>query len=416
MRQSLLFTKTSKETPKDEQSKNAQLLLRGGYIYKEMAGVYGFLPLGLRIINKIIQIIREEMNELGAQEIVLPSLQAKETWEPTNQWDDKAVDIWFKTKLKNETELGLAFTHEAAMTKLMKSFVQSYRDLPKFIYQFQTKFRNETRAKSGIMRTREFVMKDMYSFSRTNEEHVALYEKAKEAYVKIFDRLGLGDITFLTFASGGVFSNYSHEFQTVCETGEDTIYVCEEKKIAINQEVYSPEVLKELRLNQNELVEKKSVEVGNIFNLSTRFSDALDLTYLNEVGDKQKVIMGSYGIGPARVMGTIVETMTDEKGIVWPEAIAPFKIHLLSLGDNNEVTSKTEELYQSLLKSNIEVLFDDRRGVSNGEKLNDADLIGCSWRVVVSEKSLTAGGCELKARSKENGEIIGFSELLTKLS
>jgi prolyl-tRNA synthetase len=239
MRQSQLFTKTIKETPKDETSLNAQLLLKAGFVYKEMAGVYGFLPLGLRVIKKIENVIRSEMNKVGGQEITLSSLQNKETWEPTNQWDDAEVDIWFKTKLKNDTELGLAFTHEAAITKMMKNYILSYRDVPKLLYQFQTKFRNEVRAKSGIMRTREFVMKDMYSFSRNISEHESLYEKIKQAYTEIFNQLGLGDITYITTASGGVFSKFSHEFQTLTGAGEDTIYIDESKGIAVNKEVYT---------------------------------------------------------------------------------------------------------------------------------------------------------------------------------
>ncbi len=415
MLQSQLFTKTIKETPKDETSRNAQLLLKAGFIYKEMAGVYGFLPMGLRVMEKIKQIIREEMNNLDAQEISMSSLQNKETWEPTNQWDDNEVDVWFKTKLKNDTQLGLAFSHEAAMTKMMKNFVQSYRDLPKLVYQFQTKFRNEVRAKSGIMRTREFVMKDMYSFARNEQEHITLYEKAKEAYIKIFQRLGIGDKTFLTFALGGLFSKYSHEFQTLTETGEDTIYISEKKKIALNQEVYTPEILEELGVEESELIQKKASEVGNIFNLSTRFSDALDLTFLDEKAEKQKVIMGSYGIGPARIMGTIVETLSDEKGIIWPETIAPFQVHLLSLGNNETVLLTANETYQRLQKNNIEVLFDNRSEVSNGEKFNDSDLIGCPWRVVVSEKSLQLGGLEIKNRKEEQTEVLTFESLLAKI-
>lgn len=414
MRQSQLFTKTIKETPKDETSRNAQLLLKAGFIYKEMAGVYSFLPFGLRVMKKIENVIREQMNKVGGQEIILSSLQSKETWEPTNQWDDREVDIWFKTKLKNETELGVAFTHEAAITKMMKSFIQSYRDVPKLLYQFQTKFRNEVRAKSGIMRTREFLMKDMYSFSKNVSEHEVLYEKIKGSYTEIFKQLGLGDLTYITTASGGVFSKFSHEFQVVTDAGEDIIYINKEKKVAINKEIYSAEILSEMNLSEADLIESKSSEVGNIFNLGTRFSDALDLTYLDENGEKQKVIMGSYGIGPARVMGTIVETLSDDKGIVWPENIAPFSIHLLILGNDEKVASTAEETYQALQKNNIDVLFDDRTEVSNGEKFNDADLIGCPWRVVISEKSLAAGGLEIKNRKQEKSEIITLEQLLTK--
>lgn len=416
MRQSALFTKTIKETPKDEVSKNAQLLLRAGFIYKEMAGVYGFLPLGLRVFKKIESIIREEMDALGAQEIVLPSLQNKETWEPTDQWSDINVDVWFKTKLKNDTELGLAFTHEAPMTKLMMNYVSSYRDLPRFLYQFQTKFRNETRAKSGIMRSREFVMKDMYSFCRTKEEHEKLYEMAKQAYVRVFDRLGVGERTFLTFASGGVFAKFSHEFQTLTDAGEDTVFVSQAKKIAINKEVNTPEILAELGLDAAELTEEKAAEVGNIFSLDTRFSSALGLSYSDEKGEKHPVIMGSYGIGPARLMGTMVEVMGDEKGIVWPEAVAPYKVHLLALKSAEPAVLETaERLYADLNGRGLEVLFDDRAEASSGQKFADADLIGCAYRLVVSDKSLAAGGVELKKRSETGGSVMSADDAIAKL-
>lgn len=416
MRQSTLFTKTIKETPKDEVSKNAQLLLRGGFIYKEMAGAYNLLPLGLKVLNKIINIIREEMNLVGGQEINLTSLQNQETWTPTNQWDDTQVDVWFKTKLKNDTILGLAFTHEAAITKLMSSFIHSYRDLPKLVYQFQTKFRNEVRAKSGIIRTREFIMKDMYSFSRTQAEHDEIYEKLKKTYSKIFDRLGLSDKTYVTVASGGVFSKFSHEFQVASAAGEDVILVSKEQKIAINKEVCTDELLTELDLSRDELTEEKSIEVGNIFNLGTRFSSALKLQYRDEEGYNNDVIMGSYGIGPGRVMGTLVEVFSDEKGIIWPENIAPFKVHLILLGNNEEVKSKAEDLYKNLLDNNIEVLIDDRQEISNGQKMNDADLIGCPWRIIISDKSLTEGGAEVKKRNSNDSKIIDLQNIIASIN
>ena len=295
MKQSTLFTKTRKEAPSDEVSKNAELLIRAGFIHKEMAGVYAYLPLGLRTLNKIIQVIREEMNAIGGQELSLTALQEKELWESTDRWDDEKVDVWFKTNLKNGGEVGLGLTHEEPMTRIAKENISSYRDLPFSMYQFQTKFRNETRAKSGIMRTREFIMKDLYSFSKNEEEHNSFYEKSKVAYTKIFKRLGLGHLTYITFASGGMFSKYSHEFQTISSVGEDVIYVDEEKGIAINKEVYNDEVIASLGLSKDTLVEKNAVEVGNIFTLGTRFSEPLDLTYQDENGEKKLVVMGAYG-------------------------------------------------------------------------------------------------------------------------
>lgn len=414
MRQSQLFTKTKKESPADEVSLNAELLIKAGFIDKEMAGVYSYLPLGLRVIKKIENIIREEMNAIGGQEVVLTSLQEKDTWEPTDQWSDDKVDVWFKTKLKNDTELGLAVTHEAAITKMMTSFIQSYRDLPKYVYQFQTKFRNEARAKSGIMRCREFVMKDLYSFSKDENEHLEFYNKSKEAYKNIFKRAGIGHLTYLTFASGGMFSKFSHEFQTVTATGEDTIYINEENNIAINKEVFTDDVKKDLGLEGN-FKEAKAVEVGNIFTLSTRFSDALGLKYKTETGEEKSVFMGSYGIGPGRLMGTVVEVLSDDKGIIWPLSIAPFKVHLLMLGGDENVVLGATELYDKLNSKGIEVLFDDRCDMSAGEKFADADLIGIPYRIVVSKRSLVDGGFEVKKRTEDKGKIVSFDDLIKLL-
>ena len=414
MKQSQLFTKTKKEAPSDEVSRNAELLIRAGFIYKEMSGVYSYMPLGLRVLKQIEDIIREEMNVVGGQEVLMSSLQEKETWEPTNQWDDKQVDVWFKTKLKNDTELGLAVTHEAAMTKMLKGFLNSYRDLPLYVYQFQTKFRNEIRAKSGVMRTREFIMKDLYSFSKDENEHQEFYEKTKKAYETIFKRVGIGHLTYLTFASGGMFAKFSHEFQTITSAGEDTIYINEEKNIAINKEVFTDEVKKDLGLT-GEFKEERAVEVGNIFTLGTRFSDALDLTYQTEAGDKKSVFMGSYGIGPARLMGTVVEVLADDKGIIWPEAIAPFQVHLLLLGEDENVKNEASKIYESLLSAQVEVLFDDRIDVSAGEKFSDSDLLGIPFRAVVSVRSLKEGGIEVKKRIEEKGEILSLDGLLKVL-
>ena len=414
MRQSKLFTKTQKEVPTDEVSKNAELLLRGGFIHKELAGAYSYLPLGLRVLKKIENIIRQEMDAIGGQEMIMTALQNPELWKKTDRWDDAKVDIWFKTKLKNDTELGLGFTHEEPLTSIMKSYISSYRDLPKFVYQFQIKFRNEARAKSGVMRTREFVMKDLYSFCRDEKEHNEFYEKAKEAYKNIFRRAGIGHLTYLTFASGGSFSKFSHEFQTVTSTGEDTIYVNEENNIAVNREVFTDELKKELGLGDN-FKEMKAVEVGNIFTLGTRFSDALDLTYQTEKGDKKPVFMGSYGIGPARLMGAIVEALSDDKGIIWPETVAPFKVHLLSLGEDKNVKKQADNVYDTLRKKNIEVLFDDRDGLSPGEKFADADLLGMPYRLVLSSRSLKENGIEVKKRNEEKGKIISLEELLKLL-
>ncbi|MFA6393500.1 MAG: aminoacyl--tRNA ligase-related protein [Patescibacteria group bacterium] len=407
MKQSQLFTKTLKQTPSDEQSYNARALIQGGFINKEMAGVYDFLPLGLRVLNKIIAIIREEINAVGGQETFLASLQNPELWKKTNRWDDAIYDVWFKTKLKNDTELGLATTHEEPLTNLLRKHISSYKDLPKSIYHFQTKFRNETRAKSGLMRLREFIMKDAYSFHASEEDLDAYYEKMKAAYTNIFKRAGLGDLTYLTFASGGTFSKYSHEFQTLTSAGEDIIYICEKCRVALNREIIEDVNHKCTECGNDKLREEKAVEVGNIFKLKTKYSSPLGLAFMDEEGVSKDVVMGCYGIGPQRLMGTVVETLHDEKGIIWPEAIAPFKVHILSLNKGTEA----EKIYADLSSAGIEVLFDDRE-LTAGEKFADADLIGIPYRVVVSEKSLAAGGVEVKKRSEKEGDIEKVENLL----
>lgn len=407
MRQTQLFTKTKKEAPKDETSKNAQFLIRGGFVYKEMAGAYDYLPLGLRVLNKIIGIIREEMNAIGGQEISLTALQEKELWQKTDRWDDEKVDVWFKTALKNGTEIGLGWTHEEPLTRLMRSQIASYRDLPVLAYQFQTKFRNETRAKSGIMRTREFIMKDLYSFARTQEEHEGIYAAARKAYVRIFERVGLGEETYPAFASGGAFSRFSEEFQTVSDAGEDLIYIDEASGQALNKEVLTDEVLGDLGLKRENLVEKKSIEVGNIFTLGTKFSEPLGLTFKDETGASRPVIMGCYGIGPGRVMGTIAEVLSDDKGLVWPESVAPFRVHLLSLGADE----KASEIYAALTEAGIEVLYDDRDARA-GEKFAESDLLGIPYRVVVGARSLESGMAEVTKRTETEAVAVPFEKLI----
>lgn len=415
MRQSKLFTKTRKEAPADEVSKNAELLIRAGFIHKEMAGVYSFLPLGLRVINKIENIIREEMDKIGGTEMKTSVLQNKEVWEKSGRWNDEIVDSWFKTKLKNGGEIGLSFTNEEAYSNILKQYISSYKDLPIYPYDFKNIFRNETRSKSGIMRGREFYWKALYSFSKDEREHGEFYEKAKVAYQNIFKRTGIGHLTYLTFASGGTFSKFSHEFQTITSVGEDTVYLDENSGVAINKEVYNDEVIAELKLNKENLVEKRAVEVGNIFSLGTKFSTPFNLKYKDEKGEEKLVVMGSYGIGLGRLMGTVVEVLSDDKGIVWPESIAPFKMHLLALGEDEAVLTEANKVYESLEKAGIEVLFDDRAGLSAGEKFSDADLLGMPYRAVISARSIKEGGVELKKRTEEKGKIVTLEELLKTL-
>lgn len=408
MRQSNLFTKTRKEAPADEVAKNAQLLIRAGYIFKNMAGAYTFLPLGLRVIEKINAIIREEMNAIGGQEMVMPSLQDSALWEASDRWSDDNVDVWFKSELKAGGVVGFGWTHEEVITDLMRQFISSYKDLPKFPYQIQKKFRNEMRAKSGIMRTREFDMKDLYSFSATQEQHDTFYQACSDAYMRIFTRLGIGSQTYKTFASGGAFSKFSHEFQTLAEAGEDIVYVNEEKGVAVNEEVVKEADLSELGVSESELTKRKSIEVGNIFSLGTKFSEALNLRFTDEDGTEKPVIMGSYGIGPARSMGTIVDLLSDDKGIVWPESVAPFKLHLVGLNLEDAATRDwVDGIYAALLENGIDVLYDDRDARA-GEKFADSDLIGIPYRVVASKKAKEEGTFEVVTRA--NGEVRRLTE------
>ena len=412
MRQSQLFTKTRKEAPSDEVAKNAELLIRAGYIHKEMAGVYAYLPLGLRVINNIARIIREEMNALGGVELHLTALQDRDVWEKSGRWNDAVVDNWFKTKLNNAAETGLGFTHEEPLTKILSEYVSSYKDLPKYVYQIQTKFRNEARAKSGILRGREFLMKDLYSFSRTETEHDDFYERSKEAYRKIFERTGIGEQTYLAYASGGTFSKYSHEFQTVTSAGEDTIHICDKCHVAINEEI-SKEVTACPVCGGKPGKTEKSVEVGNIFPLGTKYSSILGLCYTDESGAKKPVVMGSYGIGLGRLMGTIVEVFAAEKGIVWPASVAPFKIHLVPItgAAGKTVIKESEALYETLTRKGIDVLYDDR-DARPGEKFADSDLIGIPTRVVISEKTMQEGKLEVKDRKTGAVSMLSESALL----
>ncbi|HDH31303.1 MAG TPA: prolyl-tRNA synthetase [Candidatus Wolfebacteria bacterium] len=406
MFQSQLFTKTQKEAPKDEEAINAKLLIRGGFVDKLMAGVYTFLPLGLIVLKKIENIIRDEMIKAGGQEILMPTLHPKRIWESTGRWE--MMDDLYKLKDKSGKDFALGSTHEEVITPLMKKFIISYNDLPKYVFQIQNKFRDEPRAKSGLLRTREFIMKDLYSFHSNEKDMEDYYDEMKVHYKNIFDACGIGRETFITFASGGSFSKYSHEFQTITEAGEDKIFLCEKCKIAVNSEIID---------NQNscpecgnkDLIEKKAIEVGNIFKLKTKFSDSFELKFTDKDGLDKDIIMGCYGIGPARVMGAIIEVHHDENGIIWPKNIAPFQVHLLSLGKNK----KSEKVYNSLKKQGIEVLYDDRDDSSAGEKFTEADLIGIPYRAVISEK--TGDKIEIKKRCQKDIKLINEKELIKML-
>jgi prolyl-tRNA synthetase len=402
MKQSQLFGKTTYEVPKDEQSMNAQLLIRGGFVDKLMAGVYTYLPLGKRVLTKIENIIREEMDAIGGQEILMPALQNKKDWQTTGRWN---IDVMMKVKTFFDKEYGLGWTHEEVVTPLAKKYIKSYKDFPFSVYQIQTKFRSEKRAKSGVLRGREFSMKDLYSFHTSEEDLNKFYDLAKDAYFKVFDRVNIKNKTYLTYASGGDFSKYSHEFQTVASAGEDTIYICEKCNIAINKEVVENNQLKCPECGNENLKEDKAIETGNIFKLKTKFTQAFNFKFLNEKGKENLVLMGCYGIGPSRLMGTVVEIFNDKNGIIWPKSIAPYQVHLICLGNDDNVTKETEKIYNSLQKEKIEVLYDDRNE-SAGVKFKDSDLIGIPLRIVISKKTLEKDSVEAKKRSEDGFEMI----------
>jgi len=410
MKRSQLFIKTQKQAPADEVSKNAQLLIRAGFVHKVMAGVYAYTPLGIRVLENIKQIVREEMNSIAGAELIMTALQRPDTWQETGRWSDDAVDVWFKTKLNDGKEVGLAWSHEEAIVEMMKQHISSYKDLPQSVYQFQTKFRNELRSKSGIMRGREFVMKDMYSVHTSQEDMDGYYDKVIGAYKRIFDKLGIGDKTFVTFASGGAFTKFSHEFQTICDAGEDTLYVNSEQTIAVNEEVLD-DATAELGIDKATLKPVISAEVGNIFKFGTEKSEKMGFNFTDKDGSQKPLYLASYGVGITRVMGVIAEMMSDDKGLVWHTNIAPFSVYLASIG---EVSEHADKLYSDLCGAGIEVLYDDR-DVRPGEKFTDAELMGIPYRLVISERNMESNSLELTNRADGNTEMIPQTEIVNIL-
>lgn len=402
MRQSTYFLKTSKTPPADDVSVNARLLEQGGFVQKVLAGVYDFLPLGLRVLQKIENIVRQEMDKIG-NEMFMPVLHPKENWEKTGRW--QGLDVLFKIKSQHGNEYALGPTHEEIVTPAAQSIINSYKDLPLAVYQIQTKFRDEPRAKSGLLRGREFRMKDLYSFHSSAEDLERYYNnKAIPAYERIYRRLGLKAL--LTEASGGTFSKYSHEYQVEIDNGEDSIYICEKCGLAKNKEIYQ-DGAECTNCGTTVWREAKGSEVGNIFKLQDKYSRSFNLQFTDKDGSKKTVLMGCYGLGTTRVMGVIVEKFNDDRGIIWPEPVAPFKVHLLSIKGAERAA---DEVYQTLLHHQTEVLYDDR-DVSPGAKFADADLIGIPYRAVVSPKTVEKESVEVKKRNEEKAELVKISEL-----
>jgi len=418
MRQSQLFTKTLKNISAEETSKNAQLLTRGGFIYKNSAGVYSYLPLGFRVIEKINKIIREEINAVGGVEIFMPALVDKKYLEATGRFGlQVAYNVITKDDIDDakKASFSLGWTHEEVLTAIASKYISSYKDLPVALYQIQTKFRNEERAKSGLLRGREFLMKDLYSFHVSEKDLFDYYEKVKLAYLRIFNRCDLYPL--YTIAGGGEFTmTNTNEFQIVSEVGEDTVLYCDKCRYSENSEISKLKEGDKCLKCGGKILKENAIEVGNIFPLGTKYSTAFDLEFADEQGNKKSVVMGSYGIGISRLMGTVVEIHSDDSGIIWPKEIAPFSAHLIYLSSkDSKIKTQSDEIYKVLQKSGIEVLYDDRDNVSFAEKLKDADLIGIPVRIVLSERTVSRASVELKERNKSDIALCSIKSLVNSL-
>ena len=410
MKQSQLFTKTLKEAPKDEESINAQLLLRGGFIYKEMAGVYTYLPLGLRVLRKIEEIIREEMENIDAEELLMSIFQPKKIWEETGRWSKEIGEVMYKCK-ENGEDIGLGPTHEEMITDIIRNFIKSFKDLPQAFFQIQTKFRKEPRARSGLLRGREFDMKDLYSFHISESDFKKYYEKVKKSYLKILKRCGLGAI--VTEASGaGFIKGFTHEFQVLAEEGEDTTIYCEANHFSQNKEISKFKAGDKCPICKKILKKGKSIEVGNIFPLGTKYSKAMKAYFADKAGSRKLMIMGCYGLGPSRIMGAIVEVHHDKKGIIWPKEVAPFQVHIIQIENSKIVKKASQKSHQDLQKQGIEVLYDDREEKSAGEKFADSDLIGIPYRIVISERTLKKDCVEIKKRGEKKTRLVKIKQIL----
>ncbi|TXH62279.1 MAG: hypothetical protein E6Q84_01570 [Thiothrix sp.] len=414
MKYSKLFSKTLKTAPANADTVNHKLLVQAGYVRQVMAGVYTYTPLGLRVLNKISNIIREEMNEIGGQEVLMPLLHPSSIWKQTGGWDK--IDVLFKVKSRTGRDYALAQSNEETVTPLVKEWIHSERDLPLAVYHINAKFRDELRSKSGILRGREFLMKDMYSWHSTQEDFDRFYQIVKEAYFKIFKRMGLS--AKATEASGGAFTEkVSYEFEVLSDAGEAHILHCESCNWCVNSDDITTykEGMECHKCGKAKLQSAKAAELGNVFDLGTKYTKAFDISISNAQGEKIYPIMGCYGIGVSRTMGVLVETFHDERGIMWPEEVAPFKVHLISLaGKNGEVAKRADDIYAQLVKAGVEVLYDERDSMGAGAKLADADLLGIPYRVVVSEK--TGEAVELKKRSESEARRVVVDELIRLLA
>lgn len=406
-----MFVKTLKTAPSNADTANHRLLVQAGFVRQVMAGVYTYLPLGLRVLNKISNIVREEMDGIGSQEVLMPLLHPSALWKQTSGWDK--IDVLFKVKSRTDKEYALAQSNEETVTPLAKEWIHSAKDMPLAIYHINWKFRDELRSKSGIMRGREFLMKDLYSFHATQADFDSFYAKAKEAYLRVYKRLGL--VAKVTEASGGAFTEkVSYEFEVLTDAGEAPILYCDQCDYCVN--VDDIKTYKEgddcPLCKKDKLKPAMASEVGNVFDLGQKYSKAFELTFTDSDGKKQYPIMGCYGIGISRTMGVIVEKFNDERGILWPASVAPYSVHLASLNTNDEsVIKQADEMYVQLTKAGVEVLYDDRTDVGAGQKLAEADMIGCPIRAVVSSKTGTQ--IEVKQRAQQDAVLMDTQRVIT---
>ena len=408
MKQSNFFVKTKKEISKDISAISHKYLVRGDFIEQSISGVYRFLPLGFRVLKKIEKIIREEIIKLGSQEVLLPTLQDKKLWLETDRWDHMDPPL-FKLKDRHDREIALGSTHEEEMVDIARKRAGSYQDLPFSLFQIQNKFRNEMRATGGLLRTREFIMKDLYSFHSNKEDLVDFYDKTKESYFKIFKRCGVKTVS-VEADSGTIGGKLSHEFMVLSDAGEDDILICQKCGYGANIEKIGN--ISKCPACGGSLDKRKSIEVGHVFYLGTKYSGVMNANYRDKDGKEKPILMGCYGIGLSRLMAVAIELNHDDNGIIWPEEISPFDVHLIRIESDGKVKETADKIYEETRGGQkIEVLYDDRENKSAGEKFTDCDLIGIPIRIVVSEKTLEKNCVEIKKRGEKNVKLIKINEL-----
>lgn len=424
MRLSTYFLPTLKETPSEATVASHRLMLRAGMISQSTAGIYSWLPLGLRVLKKVEQIVREEQDRMGAQEVLMPLLQTAELWQESGRYDGYGKEM-LRMQDRHERDLLFGPTAEEVITDIFRRYIKSYKALPKCFYQIHWKFRDEIRPRFGVMRGREFLMKDAYSFDIDKESAVNTYRAMMRTYLKTFQRLGLAVIP-VRADTGVIGGDLSHEFHVLAQTGESQVYYDKKFDVfrdhidqvdvdeimglyAMADEMHKPEACS---LKSEDLREARGIEVGHIFNFGTKYSEILNAKVVLADGSSVAPEMGSYGIGVSRLVGAIIEANHDEQGIIWPESVAPFQVALIALGGIVEVTEVCEKLYGQLEKAGISVLYDDR-SEGPGVKFSTADLIGLPWQIILGPKGLQEGLIEIKCRRTGNRETVPLESVIS---